>query len=328
MGGDGRPALIPSRLALPGLALVTVLAAVALAAAADPNPPLRELRWLAPGADALAASTTRPPECLPPGEHSLPVEIGRAAFRSPLLLGGQASRAGLSCEACHRNGRTNPQFFFPGVSGPPGTADVTSSLFSTHRGDGVDNPRPIPDLGGAKSALKHDQSPASPGLRLFLHGLITEEFDGPEPPAAVLDGLVAYVRALSPSACPARSAVPLTAEGLIDDARRAVRAARGALALKDPAAAAVMIEAARAVLFRLDERYAAPDLAGDRAAVRAAALDLGAILADLRAGGLDIDQKLSVWLAQSDAWGRRLVRDAPKSLFAPAVLRAALASPG
>jgi hypothetical protein len=306
---------------------MAVCGALALAAAADPSSPLRELRWLAPGADAVLASTTRPTECLPAGEHSLPVEIGRAAFRSPLLLGGQASRAGLSCEACHRNGRTNPQFFFPGVSGPPGTADVTSSLFSSHRGDGVDNPRPIPDLGGPKSRLKHDQDPASPGLHLFVHGLITEEFDGPEPPAAVLDGLVAYVRALSPSSCPAAQSTPLSAAGLIEDARRAVRAARGALALHDRPTAAVMIEAARAPLFRLDERYAGPDLAGDQAAVRAAALDLGAILNGLRAGAGDTDQRLSVWLAQSGGWGGRLTSDEPRSLFNADVLKIAVGAP-
>ncbi|MGF7473737.1 hypothetical protein WFJ45_23635, partial [Salmonella enterica subsp. enterica serovar Minnesota] len=70
--------------------------------------------------------------------------IGRAAFNSPLLLGGQAARAGLSCASCHRNGRGNPDFHFPGISGAPGTADVTASLLSSHRGDGQFNPKPIP----------------------------------------------------------------------------------------------------------------------------------------------------------------------------------------
>ncbi|MDB5429081.1 MAG: hypothetical protein JWP35_197 [Caulobacter sp.] len=302
-------------------------AGVALAAVAQTAPPLKELRWLAAGADPVTEAATRPVECLAPGEHSLPVEIGRAAFRSPLLLGGQASRAGLSCEACHRNGRTNAQFSFPGVSGAPGTADVTNSLFSSHRGDGVDNPRPIPDLGGPKTALKISQNPASPGLRDFIHGLVTQEFDGDEPAPAVMDGLAAYVRALSPANCPATARQPLRAADLTEDARRAVRAARGALALKDPATAIAMLDAARAPLFRLDERYAGPDLAADRNAIRAASLELGAVLADLRAGARHVDQRLSVWLGQSSAWGAALVRDEPRSLFNPTNLKAALAPP-
>lgn len=302
-------------------------AGIALAAVAQTAPPLKELRWLAAGADPVTEATTRPVECLAAGEHSLPVEIGRAAFRSPLLLGGQASRAGLSCEACHRNGRTNPQFSFPGVSGAPGTADVTNSLFSSHRGDGIDNPRPIPDLGGPKAALKISQDPAAPGLRTFIHGLVTEEFDGDEPTPAVMDGLAAYVRALSPANCPVTGRRPLRATDLTEDARRAVRAAREALALKDPATAIAMLDAARAPLFRLDERYAGPDLAADRGAIRAASLELGAVLADLRAGARDVDQRLSVWLGQSSVWGAALARDEPRSLFNPRNLKAALASP-
>nr|QQZ49991.1 hypothetical protein JKL49_25640 [Phenylobacterium glaciei] len=68
--------------------------------------------------------------------------------------GGQAARAGVACETCHRSGRSNPDFLFPGVSGPPGSADVTSSLFSSHRGDGIDDPVPIPDLSGPRAGLK------------------------------------------------------------------------------------------------------------------------------------------------------------------------------
>ena len=160
--------------------------------------PLRALRWLAPGTDRVAALTTQPSECLPPaaiGDRA--VEVGRAAFRSPLLLGGQASRAGLSCNACHLQGRGNPDFAFPGLSGAPGTADVTSSLFSSHRGDGIANPVPIPDLSAANHKISRD--PASPALADFINGLVVDEFDGAPPPPAVRAGLAAYVRALSPS---------------------------------------------------------------------------------------------------------------------------------
>jgi len=39
-------------------------------------------------------------------------------------------------------------------------------------------------------------------LRRFIEGLVVEEFDGAVPPPAVIDGLVAYVAALQPGACP------------------------------------------------------------------------------------------------------------------------------
>ncbi|MFL6729987.1 MAG: hypothetical protein ACJ8EZ_08675, partial [Sphingomicrobium sp.] len=81
--------------------------------------PIREARWLQ-SPDLVADLTTQPPECLAwPADTAQrsSVAVGRALFRSPLLLGGQAARAGLSCASCHRNGRSNPHFHFPGISG-------------------------------------------------------------------------------------------------------------------------------------------------------------------------------------------------------------------
>ena len=249
------------------------------------------------------------------------VELGRAAFRSPLVLGGQAARAGVACETCHRGGATNPDFDFPGLSGAPGTADVTSSLFSSHRGDGVDNPRPIPNLSGSKAALKVSQDRSSAALPTFIHGLVTQEFDGAEPPPAVLEGLADYVRALSPAACPRPATEAVTLTGTVEDARRAARAALAALDHQDAPAAVVMIEAARSQLGLIDERYAAPALARDRAAVQVASLDLGGALAAVRArdaaGG---SQRLTAWLAQSVRWQTALQRDEPRSLYNRAVL--------
>ena len=221
------------------------LAAALLGGAAlAQDAPIQALRWLAPGADRARLLAAEPAECLQvPADPALArsVEIGRAAFRTPTLLGGQAARAGLSCESCHRAGRGNEAFQFPGVSGPPGTADVTSSLFSSHRGDGTDNPLPIPDLAGPREALKVAPS----DVPAFVRGLIVEEFDGPEPPAAVLAGVADYVRALSPTACPATDERPVTVAALMDEVRRALAAARTA---PDPATAAAMVAAARARL--------------------------------------------------------------------------------
>ena len=71
------------------------LAGLALGAAPSSRPPLAALRWLAPGADAAAILTHRPPECLvvpADRDEAWRVEVGRAAFRTPLLLGGQLRR--------------------------------------------------------------------------------------------------------------------------------------------------------------------------------------------------------------------------------------------
>lgn len=301
------------------LAAAFALAAGA-AAAGGADPPIRAMRWAAPGADPLRAIATAPAECLATPadpEDALAVEVGRAAFRTPVLLGGQAARAGLSCESCHRAGRDNPDFLFPGVSGAPGTADVTTSLFSSHRGDGVDDPVPIPDLSGPPERLKTRPSQR----RAFIRGLIVEEFDGPEPPAAVLDGLVAYVGALTPSACPQVARVRVTAESLMDDARRALAAARAELTRDDAPTAVLMVAAARARLGLIDERYAA--LPQDRARLRAADAGLAAVQADIRSRAPEASARLDRWLAGAGALTAALARDEARSLFAPERLKAA-----
>lgn len=304
--------------------------AIVMIAAAPATPPLNAMRWLAPGADAARILTHRPPECLSvtkDAENAWRIEVGRAAFRSPLLLGGQAARAGVACETCHRNGRTNPDFDFPGISGAAGTADVTDFLFSSHRGDHVDDPRPIPDLGGPKSALKVSQAPDSPALTVFIHGLVTEEFEGVEPPTAVLAGLAAYVRALAPQACPAKEVEAVTVTDAIQDSRRAVRAAIGALQRGDAPTAAVMIQAGRAMLGAIAERYSSPGLAATRARLAQAALDLSGALDETRAGDPSAAESLSVWLARSPGWAEAAQRDEARSLYSPTILAAAIRAP-
>ena len=299
------------------------------AARADPPapPPLRALRWIAAGVDADRVLTSRPVECLAvpaDPEAAWLVEVGRAVFRSPLLLGGRAARAGVACETCHRGGRTNPDFHFPGLSGAPGTADVTSFVFSSHRGDHVDDPRPIPDLGGPKAALKVSQSPDSPALRTFIRGLVVEEFDGAAPPAAVLDGLAAYVRALDPAACGAGAWAPVTADDALADVRRAVVAAQGALARHDAATALVMIQAARARLGDVAERYAGPALASERHGLERSSLDLGAIEDQIRRAQPGTGERLALWLTRGRPLRAALVRLEGRSLYDRGRLAAAL----
>jgi hypothetical protein len=281
------------------------------------------MRWLAPGTDVVAALGWQPAECLLAGPAPVPpqqllsIEIGRAAFRSPLTLGGQAARAGISCESCHRNGRTNPAFHFPGVSGAPGTADVTSSLFSSHRGNGVVDPKPIPDLGAPRDQLKVVPHPEKlPG---FIHGLIVEEFDGPEPTPAVLAGLAAYVRAIRPDLCEARPA-PVTGPGYLLDAIRAVDAGAAVLADGDRQTALVMFAAARTRLGRIDERYAG--LAKSQALLRQSGADLAEIEAMIRAGDPAAAERLAAWRVGTSDLVKVLRRDEPRSLFNPRRLAA------
>ena len=100
----------------------------------------------------------------------------------------------------------------------------------------------------------------------------------------MLDGLAAYVRALSPAACSGAESRPIRAEDGLDDARRAVAAARAALAQGDRPTAALMVGAARSQLGLIYERYDAPALAADRDRLSRADQDLAAIAAAIRAG--------------------------------------------
>ncbi len=299
-------------------------AALALGATAPVAPPLKAMRWLAPGADAARLLTRTRVECLTSAtdpDLAYQIELGRAAFRSPLLLGGQGARAGLSCDSCHQNGRANPNFDFPGLSGAPGTADVTSSLMSSHRGDGIQNPRPIPDLAGPRRAMKVSRAPGSNDLALFINGLVTEEFDGAAPPPAVLAGLAAYVRALSPQACPAGDGWrALRVDDAIADARRAVRAALAALGRGDPASAAVMVEAARVQLGNIAERYPGAPLETQRQGLTVADLDLASALVAVRDRSADAVFRLSTWLDRSESWAAPLRRAQGASLYARQVL--------
>ena len=309
------------RRARPRALVAFALALLGGAALAQGAPaPLRAMLWAPRDADPVRAFATAPAECLrPPADPAqlLRVEVGRAAFGSPLVLGGQAARAGLSCESCHRGGRDNPDFQFPGVSGAPGTADVTHSLFSTHRGNGVHDPKAIPDLAGPRAALK--VKPAE--LEGFIRGLVVEEFDGAEPPPAVLQGLAAYVAALEPAACPAQSRTFVTAASLLADARRAVMAADRLLAQGDRAAADSMIAAARARLGLIDERFAGQPKA--RVQLQDADRRLSLARETARRDPAAARAQLAEWLRQADRLQAALTTHESASLFDPARLDAA-----
>jgi hypothetical protein len=306
------------------LALIAAAAALLCVAAAPSLYPLREARWLK--SDDLAVDLSeQPSECrshYPDKELERSAEIGRIAFRAPLLLGGQAARAGLSCSTCHSNGRSNTHFHFPGLSAAPGTADVTSSIMSSHRGDGIFNPVPIPDLAGDPRKLKISRDPSGRALEKFIHGLITEEFDGPEPPNAVLNGLAAYVRSLSPSQCREPSVTPVTLALLLHDVDEAIELARQSFANGDQASGRLLIGAARSTLGTIDERYNVPSGTRVRSILAAASTELGSIevAGEVEPGAFD------EWRRKWPGRVRELRVAEPASLFSKAVLRRALQS--
>lgn len=303
------------------LVIIAVVVAVAgvcggLGAAQTP-PSLLAARWL-PAERRLTALSREPGECLVPTADpaiARSVAIGRNAFRTPLLLGGQAARNGLSCNSCHRNGRGNPDFFVAEVSGAPGTADVTTSQMSSHRGDGVFNPKTIPDLSAGSEHLKVMQDDGSRSLEIFVHGLIVEEFDGPEPSAATLAGLSAYMRHLRPSAC-SGSERPIRLAAHLGDARAALEATQYALELGDAVAARLMLASARSTLQSIDERYPGPQFERHREALRAAARELASIQSAIEGKAPDLDLRIASWLAGMRGWSAPLEREETQSLYA------------
>ena len=228
-------------------------AASVLAASAAAGPaPISEAAWLSPDADIVAFLTTAPPECLaaPKTEEArYSVALGRVAFRSPFLLGGQAARGRLSCSACHINGRSNADFYLEGLSSAPGTADVTTSMFSAVREDRTLNARPIPDLvdRAARAESAH-------GVGDFIESAVVDEFQGAPPPRAVIDGLVAYVSALRSSAC-ADGPVRQTPRRDMRHVSAALDVADEALARGDARVAGFALLSAQGELGRIAERY-------------------------------------------------------------------------
>jgi hypothetical protein len=289
-------------------------ATLLLAAAADAPLLLREQAWTARG-DAARDMTLAPGECLmarTPG-----TEIGRALFRSPALLGGPAARAGLSCHACHANGRVNGRFLLPELTDRPGAADVTSEWSSQVRGDGVMNPVDIPDLVGVRQRAAFGQG-RNLSLEHFVRSVIVEEFQGEPPPAQAFDGLIAYLRSLDAKACPT-DPTPVTLASAAADVRRALAAAESA----DAATARLVLLAAQDAVGRIVERLPAREFTRERRRFEALSRELGALR-----GAEDVRAALATaspgWLARFDAATARAARAEQRTYFHEATLRAAM----
>lgn len=284
--------------------LIAGLAACAASPTSDGRPAVEidALTWLADTADPVAELTLQPATCLTAPEAPS-VQRGALLFASPMLLGGQAAKAGLSCAACHRNGRDHPAFVFTGISGAPGTADVTHGLFSSIRADGTFNPVPIPDLAAPDGRTRVDRE--SEGvLEAFLSAQIVEEFSGSKPENAVIADLAAYIRALDDRAC---SATPSQPQSWRDEL-----ALLQAGLTRSETAKGAYINAMRAALGRLHKRYAGAEH--------------GALRADLvrLSRGLAEDMDMDLLKADLKRMKADLEASEAGSFYDPDVLRQAL----
>lgn len=301
--------------------LALTAAACASVSASTGAPPLREQIWTQTTPELAHVLTHAPGECLAAPadpEQRTSVEVGRALFRSPALLGGPAARTGLSCNSCHVNGRGNAHFFLPELTDRPGAADVTSEWSSKVRGDGVMNPRDIPDLAGVRlrPALGrlHD-----PSLTHFVDSAIVEEFQGVRPPQQAFDGVIAYLRALDLDACPADEA-PITLRNSVGDVYRALAAARHA----DEPTMRLVLLATQDAVGRIVERLPTQRFAGERRDLELLSRDLGAAR-----NARDVDAALDSigpgWQARFDAAIARVAPREAQTYFNEATVRRELA---
>jgi len=287
--------------------------------------PLAEARWLAPGKDRIAALTVSPGECLRRTENRegrYLSEVGRAAFSSPFLFGGQAARGGLSCASCHNDGHSNPDFFLEGLSGAPGTADVTSSIFSRIRDDGAFNPKPIPTLIGVGGKSTFGTAAPKPSLHAFIGSAVEDEFQGPAAPKAVLDGLVAYIERMDASACPA-SPIPLTPRRAMSDVERALAAAKTASARGDASTADFLLVSAQSALGRIHARFPGAPSDELRDALQRLSAEVGS-MRELTADPKKLNSALDDSAKHAKRLSRRLEKARSQSLYDPERLRAYL----
>ncbi len=286
------------------------------AGAGEAERPLSQALWNSSETDNIAFLTHSPGECLAPPKTAgadYRIELGRAAFSNPFLFGGAAARSGLSCNSCHRDGRDNPDFFLEGLSGEPGTADVTSSIFSKSREDNIFNPVPIPTLVDIAGKASFGSTAQQPSIHAFVASAVADEFQGAAAPA-IIDGIAAYVAHLGSGFCP-EGETPQNVTRAAGDIARALRAAEQAMQRGEPEMADFLVQSARHGLGLIHERFRGDKLAAERGLVA----DLSRQLADLRPGEdgdlVALAGKIAPALDRLDLVKRRLRRKERQSLY-------------
>ena len=150
------------------------------------------------------------------GHKSYLTNLGDLLFSSPSILGGAARQAGISCGTCHVNGAGNPKLFVPKMSTRPGNFDTTGPLFNPRADNQVLDPVRIPSLRGARFLAPYGNDGRTASLREFVRNVIVNEFAGPEPSAATVEAIVAYINDIdflaNPNLGPAGRLTPLAIE--------------------------------------------------------------------------------------------------------------------
>lgn len=301
-----------------------VLLSFPAAAAAQSLSGARE--WLPPGSLSLDALSLHPDEAQEGGrQQSFYAEYGRLAFRSPMVLGGTARKAGLSCQACHPNGHANEDFFIPGLSDAHGRIDVSNTFWNIRGEDHRDDPLTIPSLRGVKTKprLGHDGRTAS--LREFTRRVIVTEFGGDEPDPTLLDALVAYQETLQPATAKDQ---PVTLAGDLADIVRHLDTLAVPLAEESPVLSDTIATMIRGQLGFIFERLDGDDLAPARETVAGWSRELQAI-SDLAGAGRwrEAREHRAALQAAVAVPPAVLAEAAPRSLYDPVRLKAWLAKP-
>jgi cytochrome c peroxidase len=182
--------------------LVTLSLAVGLLICGDPRlsafPVSGDQTVLPTGTDLNEESLDQPREIFHSeaitGHKSYLINLGDLAFSAPSLLGGAARQAGISCASCHVQGVNNAKLYVPGMSTRPGNFDTTGALFNSKADNGVLDPVTIPSLRGIRNLAPYGHDGRMASLRDFVRNVIVNEFAGPEPSAAILDAIVAYLQ--------------------------------------------------------------------------------------------------------------------------------------
>ena len=120
-----------------------------------------------------------------------------------------------------------------------------------------------------------------------------------------------------PAPCPTTERIAQSPHDRLQDIRRALRAADGALARQDAKTADAMVESARSQLGLIYERYPGEGLERSRAELKAADLSLASLRGEIDRGGKQTRVHIAEWIASSSGLEKTLVRDQPRSLFNP-----------
>ena len=313
------------------LALICLGSVIGSAAAASGSKSLiRAMDWLAPDGYATALNSEPVTRLKMSGLNKKSIDkfiIGQTLFNTPTILGGQAAKAGISCASCHSNGRSNPYFQFPGVSGAPGTADVTHSFFSSFRGNATFDPVTIPDL---TKAGKISRNPENDDLEKFVRDLIVEEFNGSEPSSASLTALAHYIRTISPPRDEGAKMkwMALGIEAHFDRAEEAFYSAEQTLNAGDTNLAILLFAGARHQIGLVYERFQGSELTNEAQRLENLGQKLGLIQTAIRNDNAKTTDLLRSW---SDEFSRTkdLLDDKVElSLYNPDKLTAALGEEG